>query len=65
MTYESVCLADSPEIFWLLNETSGTTAADASGHSLSGTYTNTYALGAAGRYALSGRPKVFPVWSLK
>lgn len=36
--YETVVLADSPEGYWRLEETSGTSAADSSGNSHDGTY---------------------------
>ena len=48
MSYESVVLADSPTLLWLLQETSGTTAADATGNGNPGTYTGGYTQGAAG-----------------
>ena len=38
MSYESVVLADSPTLLWLLQETSGTAAADATGNGHAGTY---------------------------
>src|ERR1035437_7040919 len=38
MTYKSVVLADSPSVLWMLNEASGTTAADATGNGHTGTY---------------------------
>ena len=39
-TYTTEVLADSPYLYWKLDETSGTTATDSSGNSRSGTYTN-------------------------
>ena len=55
MSYESVVLADSPSFLWPLNETTGTTAADATGNSNTGTYTGGYTLdGGAGPVAGSG-----------
>jgi hypothetical protein len=45
MTYQSTVLADSPTFLWLLNETSGTTAADASGNGNAGAYTGGCTLG--------------------
>jgi len=39
-TYTTEVLADSPYLYWKLDETSGTTAADSSGNSRNGTYTN-------------------------
>ena len=48
MSYESVVLADGPIFLWLLNETSGTTAADATGNGNTGTYSGGYTQGAAG-----------------
>ena len=47
MTYSSVILADSPLAYYKLDETSGTTAADASGNGRDGTYTNAPTLGAS------------------
>jgi hypothetical protein len=38
MTYESTVLADSPSFLWMLQETSGTTASDASPNGFAGTY---------------------------
>jgi uncharacterized repeat protein (TIGR01451 family) len=47
--YRSEVLADSPAGYWRLGETTGTTAADASGNGRNGTYHGpTYSLGAAG-----------------
>ncbi len=40
MSYSSEVLADSPIGYWRLDETSGTNAADSSGNSHAGTYTN-------------------------
>ena len=51
MTYASEVLADSPLIYWRLGESSGTVAADASGHGNAGTYTNGPTLGTAGLVA--------------
>ena len=48
MSYSAEVLADSPTIYWRLDETSGTTATDASGGGLDGTYQNTPTLGVAG-----------------
>ncbi len=45
MTYQSVVLADSPAFLWLLNETSGTVAADSSPNGYAGTYSGTYTQG--------------------
>jgi hypothetical protein len=42
LSYDSTILADSPVLFWKLNETSGTVATDASGNSYNGTYTGSY-----------------------
>lgn len=47
MSYLSVVLADSPSLLWPLNETSGTTAADASGNSQAGAYNGGYTLASA------------------
>lgn len=40
MTYNSEVLADSPLLYWRLNETSGTAIGDSSGNSRTGTYTS-------------------------
>src|SRR5438067_11967982 len=45
--YATAVLADSPTGFWRLAETSGTTAADATGHGNVLTYSGGYTLGAA------------------
>lgn len=42
--YATVLLALSPTMYWKLDETSGTTAADASGNGNTGTYNGTYSL---------------------
>jgi hypothetical protein len=52
LDYASMVLADSPAGYWRLGETSGTAAADASGHGSTGTYTGGVTLGQAG--AISG-----------
>lgn len=41
MSYDSEVAADSPALYWKLQETSGTSAADASGNSRAGTYNGT------------------------
>jgi signal peptidase I len=43
--FETAVLADSPYLSWRLQEKSGTTAADSSGHGRSGTISNTPSLG--------------------
>lgn len=48
MSYASVIAADSPTAYWRLGEASGTSAADASGNSQTGTYEGTPTLGATG-----------------
>lgn len=48
MSYESVVLADSPTLLWMLDETSGTAAADATGNGHAGTYSGTYTQGVTG-----------------
>jgi len=45
--YGKAIYADSPDAYWRLNETSGTTAADTSPNLANGTYAGGYALGAA------------------
>jgi glucose/arabinose dehydrogenase len=47
-SYSSSVLADSPLAYWRLGESSGTTAADASGNGRTGSYLNTPTLGAGG-----------------
>lgn len=51
MTYFSEVMADSPAAFYRLNETSGTSAADASGNGQTGTYEGGPTLGATGLIA--------------
>jgi glucose/arabinose dehydrogenase len=51
-SYAAAVLANAPVAYWRLGETSGTTAADASGGGRSGTYAGGVVLGQAG--ALSG-----------
>ena len=46
--YPSLVLADSPAAYWRLGESSGTSAADASGSGNAGTYQNAPTLGAPG-----------------
>lgn len=48
LDYANRVLAHSPTGLWMLDETSGTTAADISGHSRDGTYQDDYTLGATG-----------------
>jgi glucose/arabinose dehydrogenase len=50
--YSGAVLADSPLAYWRLGESSGSTAADASGNGRAGSYLNSPTLGAPG--ALSG-----------
>jgi signal peptidase I len=52
--YQKAVLADSPYLYWRLQETTGTTVADKSGNARSGTITNTAVLGAA--TPISGDP---------
>jgi hypothetical protein len=47
-SYSSVVQADNPAAYWGFNETSGTTAADATGHGLDLTYQNAPTLGVPG-----------------
>ena len=47
-TYAATVLADSPQIFYRLNETSGTTAFDSSGNAYSGVYQGGVTLGVPG-----------------
>ncbi len=49
--YRKQVLADEPLAYWRLGESSGTSAADASGNGHTGTYTGGPALGAAGAIA--------------
>ena len=46
--YPDLVLADSPAVYYRLNEASGTTAADSSGNNRTGTYTAGVTLGTAG-----------------
>lgn len=46
--YDGVILADTPVAFWPLNETTGTTATDATGNGHDGTYTGGFMLGETG-----------------
>ncbi|MFW5839009.1 MAG: LamG domain-containing protein [Planctomycetota bacterium] len=46
--YEDTVLDDNPMLYWRLNETSGTTAADSSLFTRSGVYSGSVTLGAAG-----------------
>lgn len=48
MSYASEVLSDSPVIFWQLDETSGTTAADDSGNGYDGTYVDSPTLDVTG-----------------
>lgn len=57
-TYADVVRADAPVAYWRLGEAAGTTAADASGNGLSGTYVNGVSLGAPG--AVIGDPDTAP-----
>ena len=50
-SYPSVILADSPLVYYRLGESSGTTAADASGTGVTGTFRATASLGTAGAVA--------------
>ena len=47
-TYAGGILAATPEAYWRLGEATGTTAADASGNGVTGTYTNSPTLGTPG-----------------
>lgn len=47
-TYASEVAADTPLAWWRQGDASGTTMADSSGNSRSGTYSGSYTLGAAG-----------------
>jgi hypothetical protein len=47
-TYMQTVLADSPTLYWQLNETSGTTAHDSSGNGYNGTYNGSIVLGKTG-----------------
>jgi hypothetical protein len=44
MPYDAEVLADSPYLYWKLDDVSGTTAADASGNSRTGTYVGDFTL---------------------
>ena len=53
MTYAAAVLADSPTAFWPLSETSGTSAADATGNGHTGTYQRPAMVGARSWGALA------------
>src|SRR4051794_2768140 len=50
-TYSAEVLADSPAVYWRFGEASGSTAADASGHSHPGSYQQPVTLGTTGALA--------------
>lgn len=50
LSYDDEVLADSPALYWKLNEASGTTATDSSGNARNGTYGGTYTLATATGY---------------
>jgi len=52
--YQQLVLGDGPLGYWPLDETGGTTAADASGNANNGTYSGTYTPGQSGALAGSG-----------
>ena len=58
MSYSAVVLADGPAGYWRLGESSGTTAADASGNARTGTYSGTYTQGTQGIPGVSGNTAV-------
>ena len=47
-TYRNIVLADSPRAYWRLDDTSGTTAVDASGNGLDASYGSGITLGSSG-----------------
>jgi len=51
LRYRDAVLALAPAGYWRMGETSGTVAADSSGHGLTGTYVGAPTLGAAGALA--------------
>ena len=48
MSYDSIILADSPTVYWPLNETTGTTITDATGNGNGGTYVGSPTLNQTG-----------------
>lgn len=56
MSYDTEVAADSPQIYWKLQDTSGTSAADSSGNSRPGTYNGT----ATTNYALNQAVSLLP-----
>jgi hypothetical protein len=56
-TYSAIVLADHPVAYWRLDETTGSTMADASGNANNGRYAGVYALGQPG--ALAGSAVAF------
>lgn len=62
MSYDSEVAADSPAIYWKLQETSGTSATDSSGNARTGTYNGTVTT----NYALNQSVSLLPAYpSLK
>jgi hypothetical protein len=57
-TYSATVLADHPLAYWRMDETTGTTMADASGNANDGRYVGTYALGQPGAMAGDGNTAV-------
>ena len=57
-TYSATVLADGPVAYWRMDETSGSTMADASGHANNGRYAGAYALGQTGAIAGDGNTAV-------
>jgi hypothetical protein len=58
-SYSSTVLADSPVAYYRMNETSGTTAMDSSGHGYNGTYGGSVSLGGPGLVPGDAAP-IFP-----
>jgi Concanavalin A-like lectin/glucanases superfamily len=57
-TYSATVLADHPAAYWRMDETTGTTMADASGNANQGRYVGIYTLGQAGAIAGDGTTAV-------
>lgn len=65
MSYDSEVAADSPAIYWKLQETSGTTATDSSGNARHGTYNGTVTTNYAQNQAVSLLPAYPSLKSVK
>lgn len=65
MSYDSEVAADSPAVYWKLQETSGTSATDSSGNARTGTYNGTVTTNYAQNQAVSLLPAYSSLKSVK